>query len=273
VSDSPGDHPLRSSTAWYDSPRHYDMVYADYTAPETRFLEALLRRHGPPARGPRRILEPACGSGRLVASLARRGHRVWGFDLNPRQLAYAREKLRRRGLTARLWQDDLGSFRLPAGATGFDLAHCLVSTFKYLPDEAGAARHLRKIAAALRPGGLYALGLHLTDYASNPPDHERWEARRGRTHVVSDTWSAPADRRARTEAMRTRMRIREGGRRWVTETEWTFRTYGPGQIRSLLRKAPELELVACHDFNYRIGETRSLDLSSPDIVLVLRRRT
>lgn len=267
-----GAPPLRSSTAWYDSPRHYDMVYADYTAPETRFLEHMLRRHGPPARGPRRILEPACGSGRLVESLTRRGHRVWGFDLNPRQLAHARERLRRRGLVARLWQDELGSFRLPAGARGFDLAHCLVSTFKYLLSEAAAVRHLRKVAAALRPGGLYALGLHLTDYANNPPDHERWEARKGRTHVVSDTWSAPADPRARTEAMRTRMRIREGDRRWVTETEWTFRTYGPGQTRSLLRKAPELELVACHDFNYRTDEVRSLDLTSSDIVLVLRRR-
>jgi len=268
-----GEPAVRSSTAWYDSPRHYDMVYADYTGPETRFLEAMLSRHGPPARGPRRILEPACGSGRLVESLARRGHRVWGFDLNPRQLAYARERLRRRGLRARLWQDELGGFRLPAGAGGLDLAHCLVSTFKYLLRESEAVRHLRRVAAALRPGGLYVLGLHLTDYANPAADHERWSARKGRTLVVSDTWSAPARRRARTEAMRTRMRIREGDKAWVTETEWTFRTYGPGQLRALLRKVPGLELAACHDFNYRPDEERSLDLESTDIVLVLRRRT
>lgn len=263
---------VRSSTAWYDSPRHYDMVYEDYTKPETRFLEAMLRRHGPPASGARRILEPACGSGRLVESLARRGHRVWGFDLNANQLAYARERLRRNGLRATLWQDDLGGFDLARGAGRFDLAHCLVSTFKYVLTEAEAARHLRKVAAALRPGGLYVLGLHLTDYANPAPDHERWAARKGRTHVVSDTWSAPANPRTRTEAMRTRMRIREGERRWVTETEWTFRTYGPGQLRSLLRKAPALELVACHDFHYDPTEARSLDLASTDIVLVLRRK-
>lgn len=263
----------RSSTAWYDSPRHYDMVYADYTKPETRFLEAMLARHGPPPRrGARRILEPACGSGRLVESMARRGHRVWGFDLNPRQLAHARARLVRRGLHATLWPDDLAGFRLPRATPGFDLAHCLVSTFKYLLTEHDALAHLRRVAAALRPGGLYVLGLHLTDYRQSVPDHERWSASRGRTRVVSDTWSAPANRRARTEAMRTRMRIREGTRSWVTETDWVFRTYGPGQLRSLLRKVPELELVACHDFRYDSDETRSIDLAWTDVVLVLRRR-
>lgn len=262
----------RSSTAWYDSPRHYDMVYADYTKPETRFLEAMLARHGPPARGPRRILEPACGSGRLVESLARRGHRVWGFDLNSRQLAHARDRLVRRGLRAKLWPDELARFRLPRGAAGFDLAHCLVSTFKYLLSERAAVSHLRKVAAALRPGGLYVLGLHLTDYRQSAPDHERWSATRGATRVVSDTWSAPANRRTRTEAMRTRMRIREGARAWVTETDWVFRTYGPGQLRALLRKAPALEVVACHDFRYDPDESRSLDLAWTDVVLVLRRR-
>ena len=262
---------VRSSTAWYDSPRHYDMVYADYTKPETRFLEAMLRRHGPPADGPRRILEPASGSGRLVESLARRGHRVWGFDLNSHQLAYARRRLRDKGLRATLWQDDLAGFSLPTGARGFDLAHCLVSTFKYLLRESAAVRHLRSVASALRPGGLYVLGLHLTDYANLSPDHERWAATKGRTRVISDTWSAPANPRKRTEAMRTRMRIQEGDRKWVTETEWSFRTYGPGQLKSLLRKVPSLQLVACHDFHYDAAEARDIDLSSTDIVLVLRR--
>lgn len=264
---------VRSATAWYDSPRHYDMVYADYTVLETRFLEAMLRRHGPPLSGRRHILEPACGSGRLAESLSRRGHRIWGFDLNAHQLAYARARLRRKGLSARLWQDDLAGFHLPAGAPAFDLAHCLVSTFKYLLDEAGALRHLRAVASALRPGGLYVLGLHLSDYANPAPDHERWSARSDQTRVVSDTWSKPPNRGTRTEAMRTRMRIQEGERKWVTETEWLFRTYGPGQLRSLLRKVPSLELVACHDFNYEVDSTRTLDLSSTDVVLILRRRS
>lgn len=272
MSPRPTDLAVPTATAWYDSPRHYDMVYADYTKPETRFLEAMLEQHGPPKSGPRAILEPACGSGRLIESLARRGHRLWGFDLNRHQLNYATARLKPLGLKARLWQDNLGSFKIPRGAPRFDLAHCLVSTFKYILKESEAVRHLKTVAAALRPGGLYVLGLHLTDYALAAPDHERWAATQGKTRVVSDTWSAPANRRLRTEAMRTRMKIREGKRSWTTETEWSFRTYGPGQLKALLRKVPELELLACHDFHYNFKQTRSLDLESTDLVLILRRK-
>lgn len=269
---TPSEEP--SPAAWYDSPRHYDMVYADYTGPETRFIEAMLARHAPPARGPRRILEPACGSGRLLAALAARGHRVAGFDRNDRALDYARGRLRRLRLPAVLWRDELAAFRLPRGAAAgsFDLVHCLVSTFKYLLSEREAAASLRRMTDALRPGGLLLLGLHLADYRRPAPDHERWVARRGSTRVISDTWTSAPDARSRRESMRTVMRIRERGRERRVESVWQFRTYGPGQLRALLRKEPRLGLLACHDFNYEAGQTRGLDLASPDIVLVLSRR-
>lgn len=260
-----------SATAWYDSPLYYDIVYQDYTRPETRFLEAMARRHGTVRRGPLRILEPACGSGRLVESLARRGHRVEGFDLNPRMLRHARDRLRASGLRANLWADRMESFSLRAEG-GFDLAHCLVSTFKYILTDQGAVSHLRRVTRALRPGGLYILGLHLTDYSQSEPDHERWVRRRGDVKVVSDTWSDLPDRRTRLEACRTRMRINHGGRRWEEETRWDFRTYSPRELRRLLREAPELELVACHDFHYSPRRKRRVEDGAGDIVLVLRRR-
>ena len=260
-----------SSTAWYDTPLYYDIVYQDYTRPETRFLEAVARRHGPTRRGPLRVLEPACGSGRLVESLARRGHVAHGFDLNPNMLRHARARLAKAGLRATLWRDRLESFRAP-GSTGFDLAHCLVSTFKYILTEAGARSHLRRVAAALSPGGLYVLGLHLTDYGQDEPDHERWVRRRGAVRVTSETWSDLPDRRSRIEACRTRMRISDAGRRWVEETVWDFRTYSSREMRRLLRSVPELELVACHDFHYSLRRKRRIEDGAGDIVLVLRRR-
>ena len=260
----------QSSTAWYDSPLYYDMVYADYTKKETRFIEGIMKRHGPELAGPMRVLEPACGSGRLLESLAARGHVVHGFDLNKHQVAFARKRLKAKGLKGRVWRDRLQDFTLPKGAR-YDVAHCFVSTFKYVDTEAGAVRSLRRMAAALRPGGLLLLGLHLTDYRNSPPDHERWIGRQPGIRVVSDTWSAPADRRSRTEAMRTRMRITEKGRTRVEETLWDFRTYSPGELKSLLAKVASLRLVACHDFHYDLNSTRKVDLAYSDVLLVLRK--
>lgn len=262
--------PKTSATAWYDSPLYYDMVYADYTRKETRFIEGILGRHGPPPSGPRRILEPACGSGRLLESLAARGHAVHGFDLNRHQLAFAKARLRAKGLATQVWRDRLEDFRVPRGVR-YDLVHCLVSTFKYIQTQAGAVRCLRRMAGALRPGGILLLGLHLTDYRHRAPDHERWIGRRPGVRVVSDTWSAPAIRASRTEAMRTRMRITERGRTRVEETVWTFRTYSPTELRALLRQVPALRLLGCHDFRYDLSAPRKLDMSYSDIILVLRR--
>ena len=260
-----------SATAWYDSPLYYDMVYADYTRKETRFIEGIMRRHGPTLTGPMRVLEPACGSGRLLESLAARGHEVHGFDLNRHQVAFAKARLRAKQLKGRVWVDALEDFTLPKGAA-YDVAHCFVSTFKYVRTERGAVSCLRRIARALRPGGLLLLGLHLTDYRRNPPDHERWIGRRPGVRVVSDTWSEPADRRARTEAMRTRMRITEQGATRIEETHWKFRTYSPAELRALLAKVPSLRLVAAHDFHYDLASTRRLDSAYSDILLVLRKQ-
>jgi hypothetical protein len=128
------------------------------------------------------------------------------------------------------------------------------------------------MAAALRPGGLLLLGLHLTDYKNSPPDHERWIGRKPGIRVVSDTWSAPADRKSRTEAMRTRMRITEKGKTRVEETLWDFRTYSPAELMALIAKVPSLRLVVCHDFHYDLTSIRKIDMSYSDVLLVLRRQ-
>jgi Fe-S cluster biogenesis protein NfuA len=233
-------------------------------------IEGMMKRHGPKLTGPMRVLEPACGSGRLLESLSARGHVVHGFDLNKHQIAFAKNRLKDKKLQGRVWQDRLQDFSVPKGAK-YDVAHCFVSTFKYIDTEAGALSSLRRLSAALRPGGLLLLGIHLTDYKKSPPDHERWIGRKPGVRVVSDTWSEPANQKSRTEAMRTRMRITEQGKTRIEETCWDFRTYSPAEVRALLAKVPALKRVAMHDFHYDLESTRKLNLEYSDIIFVLRK--
>lgn len=266
---------MSSATArkadWYDEPAAYDIVFDADTRAEARFLLSMLERHGPRSRSARkRILEPACGSGRLVAELARRGHAVTGFDLNPAMLAYARARLARRGLRARLSRADMASFDVPGR---FELAHCLVSTFKYLLDEESARAHLAGVARALVPGGLYVLGFHLTDYARERTSRERWVAERGRTRVTCVTSLAPANARSRVENVTTRLTVERGSRRDRTVTHWQFRTYDARQFTRLLDSVGTFELVALHDFHYEPEYERSTTADGiADCVFVLRKR-
>lgn len=262
-------------TDWYDTPLYYDIIFAEDTAREADFLEAMMRRHARLAgarRPPWRVLEPAAGSGRLVAALSARGHDVSGFDINTNMLAHARERLNRDGLHAILWKDSMEAFKIPS-RFGFDLAHCLVSTFKYLLTEDHAVAHLNKVARALRVGGLYVLGLHLTDYHQRKPDHERWVGRRGGIKVTCNTHTWPAHRRRRREAMRTRLQVTRHGQTQFQETRWEFRTYNAEELKGLLNKVPAFKCVACHDFTYAPEDPRSLDDAYSDLILVLRKES
>lgn len=262
-----------SAEDWYRTPLYYDIVFAGDEPREAQFLEALVERHalggGRKARRKLRVLEPACGSGRLVAELARRGHVVTGFDLSADMLAFARERLDKAGLKARLLEARMEEF--DAGGR-FDLAHCLVCTFKYLLDERSARANLERVARALRPGGLYAIGVHLTQYEDRRRSRERWVARRGGIEVTCNIQGWPADRRTRLEDVRSRLRVVERGAVKTSETRWKFRTYDHAQFMRLVRSVPALELAAAYDFGYDIERPRTLPDDQLDTVYVLRRR-
>lgn len=261
------DVPRYEPIDWYDAPRWYDLVFGEDTLLETTFLEQVVSRYGR-SRG-RRVLEPACGSGRLVAELASRGWRVTGFDRNVHMLRFARARLGRRGLRATLFEADMASFETPGR---FDLAHCLVSTFKYLHPEAVALQHLRRVAAALRPGGVYVLGFHLSEYGTTHRSRERWVARRGATEVTCNIQIWPPEPRTRRERVRSRLIVRRGATLRRFETEWTFFTYDAEQVRRLLARVPQLAHVATYDFTYSLDAVHELDDEQLDVVLILRRR-
>ena len=256
---------------WYETPRYYDIVFAGDDAREGAFLSAVAREFGRTARrrGKLRVLEPACGSGRLVLEMARRGCAVTGFDGSDAMLAFARERLAERGQRARLVKGRMERFDV---GRGFDLAHCMVSTFKYLLDEESARSNLRCVARSLAPGGLYVIGIHLTQYEDRRRNRERWVATRGATKVVCNIQGWPADRRTRLERTRSRLSVRERGRERRTETEWMFRTYDWRQFRALVGSVAEFEHVATFDFNYRVDRPRLMPDDQLDCVFVLRKR-
>jgi SAM-dependent methyltransferase len=75
--------------AVYDSlARHYDAVTGDSSS-ETAFIDGVIKRAHP---APVTLLEVACGTGGILASLAGR-YLVAGLDISPGMLAVARGKL------------------------------------------------------------------------------------------------------------------------------------------------------------------------------------
>lgn len=257
-----------ASADWYDEPRYYDIAFAGESRAEASFLEAVLARHG--RSGARALLEPACGSGRLLRELVRRGYRVTGFDANEAMVRYARARLSRWPRRAQVLPGRLERFAL---AERFDLAFCLVSTFRYLLSEADACSHLKSVHDALRPGGLYVLGLLLSEYGANKCSRERWVGRRGGVQVVCNTQSWPPDPRRRRERFRSRLTVTRGGHQERFDTCWEFRTYDAAQLRRTLRAVDGLEHVCTYDFSGTLDSERTLSDEQLDVIVVLRKRT
>jgi SAM-dependent methyltransferase len=253
---------------WYDTPLYYDIVFSGDDRTEGEFLSRLVERFGPPRRGRRRSLEPACGSGRMLLELARRDFDVCGFDLSAEMLAFARARLRKAGVSGKLFEARLEDFAAPGK---FDLAHCMVNTFKYLLDEESVQRHFERVAKALKPGGLYVVGLHLTQYADRRCNHERWRQARGPVEVTCNIRGWPPARRERLERVRSRLAVVEKGVVRRTQTEWKFRTYDWKELQSSLRRAKSFEHIATYDFTYDLDKPREMPDEHLDVVVVLRK--
>jgi SAM-dependent methyltransferase len=259
--------PAAGGGPWYHHPACYDLAFRSETPAEADFIEAACRKYC--AFRVRRLLEPACGTGRLVAELAARGYHLSGFDLSRPALGYLRRRLRRRGLRATIFPADMADFTVPRPV---DAAYNTFDSFRHLLDGRQARRHLECVAGALRPGGIYILGFHLL-----PPDAaeecvERWTARHGRTRLSVTLRVLWTDRRRRIERLRISLLVRQGGRPWRLRDEFPLRMYTAGQFRRLLAGVPSLELCDVYDFWYEIDHPLRLSDELSDTVFVLRRK-
>jgi SAM-dependent methyltransferase len=278
---------------WYDYPQYYDIAFRSETRLEADFIEAACRKYGKTGQAPSicasspkagqapgihdpepvpfsgRLLEPACGTGRLVAELAARGYRVTGLDLSEPSLNYLRRRLARRRLSADVFRADMADFRLDDPV---DAAYCTFDGFRHLLSEDAARRHLQCVADALRPGGIYVLGFHLLPPDADEECTERWTEQHGQTRVTVTLRVLATDRRRRIETLRVCLLVRSGQRTLRLRHDFPFRMYTAAQFRRLLKQVPSLELCDVYDFWYEIDHPLKLNDEISDTVFILRKR-
>jgi SAM-dependent methyltransferase len=147
--------------------RHAELYDAAFAWDIEDEVDWLLERLGP---GCRSVLEPGCGSGRLLEPLARRRREAVGIDRSAAMVELARA----RGLKVAV--ADMTDFDL--GRT-FDGAVCPINTLGHLtPGE--LARHLERMGRHLPPSARYLVQLQI----GGEPHTSRWE-----TNGLRVTWT------------------------------------------------------------------------------------
>jgi SAM-dependent methyltransferase len=180
------------------------------------------------------------------------------------------QRLARRGLHAQLLHADMASFKLERPV---DLAICTFNTFRCLCTERAARSCLQSVAGAVRPGGLFILGLHLLPPEAEAQCLERWSARHAGTTVTVTFRVLAVERRRRIERIRVCMLVRNGRGERRLRIELPMRLYSARQFRRLLSSVPEFELCQVYDFWYEIDDPIELDDEAGDVVVVLRRNS
>jgi SAM-dependent methyltransferase len=129
--------------------RLYDWEHDSFSA-DIELYASLAQRTGGP------VLEPACGTGRVLEALARRGLHVVGFDSSPDMLARANRRLAGLSDLATISRADLRD-PLPTGP--FRLVVLALDALGLIGESAAQIDLLRRVVKGLAPGGLVVLDL------------------------------------------------------------------------------------------------------------------
>lgn len=124
------------------------------------YVDGVLRARATNGSGPLRLLDAACGTGRVAVGLASLGYEVVGVDASESMLRQAKSNSARSGKELNLHHQDLRQLRLN---TQFQVAISLCDSLNYITDYGEFCRAIQLIAAHLEPGGLFLFDVN-TDW-------------------------------------------------------------------------------------------------------------
>ncbi len=251
----------------YDYPQYYDLAFGSEWQAELNFLLRCFKTHA--ARRVRHVFEPACGTGRLLFRLAHTGLQVGGLDTNEHAVRYCNDRLERHGFWRSAFVGDMTNFRLERHA---DSAFNMINSFRHLTSGRAAIAHLQNVAAALRVGGVYVVGLHLMPTVGEPMQRESWLGQRGQLRVKTHMWTIDRDPHRRVERVGFSYHVRTPTRKFRLADEIVFRTYTASQFTRLLRDISVFEIAGIYDFGYDVDTPIELGPETEDAVFVLRKR-
>lgn len=251
----------------YDHPKYYDLVFGADCASEVKFILGCGEQYM--QRPPKKFFEPACGTGRLLYALAKRGHEVAGLDLNPKAIEFCNARFERHGIDAKAIVADMSDFRVPHR---YDIAFNTINSFRHLQTERAAREHLCCMGQAIRVGGLYLLGVHLTPTEVPPSETESWSARRGHLSINTHMWTQQRSQGSRIERFGIQFDVHSPTRSFRIVDELVLRSYRPSQMDRLIASSRCWESVATYNFAYDLEDPIEVDATTEDVVYVLQRK-
>lgn len=177
---------MSETSAWEQlAPVLFDAERWAQAKPE---VDLVLRRLD--LRPPAAVLDLACGPGRHLLELARRGFQVTGVDATAGFVVRARASVADEELDAEVVHDDMREF---CRVAAFDAVISMSTSFGYFTEEDGDRRVLDNVRRSLRPGGAFLIELMGKEAVARTLEDRHWQEEQGvlllTEQSVRDDWT------------------------------------------------------------------------------------
>ncbi len=255
----------------YNYPEYYDVAfnYRDVDL-ECDYIEKKVSLFGLCDNSA--MLDIACGTGAHLEQLELRGYEVDGFDISPKMVEFAKEKVEAEKLNSHIWVDNMVAFSCNRK---YGAAINLLTGFNYLLRNEDALAHLDRVADVLESGGIYIVELnHPRDFITNRPSTTNtWIESRGQIEIEVDWDRERTDVDVLTQQIESSPHIvvKDGEKNLSIDMRDKYRIYLYQEMRLLIQCNGRFELVDSRG-SFKLDNPLDNSRDSWRMVLVLRRK-
>ena len=252
----------------YDLPHIYDIAFSWDLSEEIDFFKRVFQTHVPfPVR---RILEPACGTGRFLRTLPSHGFHITGYDINPTMLQYAEDSIAATGYeeSVRTLLANMVSAEIPGK---FDAAFNSINSIGHLHSDEDVVSHLKATASSLREGGIYIVHLNFA-HEGKLPGGDRWTMERGGIRVKTWWRILSEDRTSRLSHQIGSFEVERNGRIERFDDRHSLRLWLLPDLQDLLCLSGQFEIAAIYGEDFEeLRDSEHLSGELGNLYLILRK--
>lgn len=250
----------------YSHPEIYDIAFSWDLVEEIRFFKRVFETNVPfPVK---HVLEPACGTGRMLRALAGAGFQVTGYDDNPFMVQYAKDSIAADGKNAGVLLAEMASAEIQGE---FDAAVNSINSIGYLHSDDDIVSHLKATGSSLRDNGVYVLHLNFA-HKGELPAGDFWTLERGGIRVNTSWRILNEDRESRLCHQVCTIVVERNGKTGRYEESHTLRLWQFSDLEKLARNSEAFEVAAIYGEDFVALEDKEYVSGEHGNVYVILRK-
>ena len=232
----------------YNLPKYYDVAFSWDITSEIKIFQELFKKYVP--FEVKKIMEPACGTGRFLVSFPKYGYNITGYDNSPEMIEYTQKRISDEGLQdmSTVITGDMRSTRFK---TKFDAAINSINSLGYLLSDDDILSHLCNTGESLRSEGIYIVHFNCACDKFETGESQIWIMEKDGIRVKTIWAIEKEDWQKKISYQVCRMEINDHNKNIVLEERHILRLWLFEDLKSLIRKSGKFELAAIYDDSHK----------------------